>query len=470
MIGKVRPGPCKDKLQLALHHQPFPKHQRIRNGNSNTSSSFRLQNVYLKVLIQHLPWSKGQSALPGLVLLAGEVMPAWLPAFLKRHLTTERHHKVLRRLLQLLTAISDSAAKAGTHASRQRQPNTAAERNGASQPHSGIAHNTAQSARLHDAEHQTGSAQASSSLPSNDSLARQADEALLVSPSLPVQTASTKLAAPPQPSSLRGPETAAASSECSSSSLIPSSYELSGTAAAGPGLSSASTPSSDRESDTTADAGSLTQAVQQYEQIQAIMTQARHPSVKREALHSLGIAMHCIIATLVPEKDQTQPATLQERQMNGVDSLRRQQLSHRLAAASDSTSPHYRIDLSQAQPRSSALQDAQLGHALHEMSLSDSGPAQFRGSGSVSLHQAQNSTTTTSDEADCKASPAQSQGPQQAAHRLVDGFVPLVSRCSEAQQFDDIRLAAANALASSGAYTGPKEQTLTMVVVACERR
>jgi len=43
------------------------------------------------------------------LLCVGEALPAWLPVLLKQHLLSERHHKVLRRLLQLLAALPTAA-------------------------------------------------------------------------------------------------------------------------------------------------------------------------------------------------------------------------------------------------------------------------------------------------------------------------------------------------------------------------
>ena len=384
--------------------------------------------------------------MPAFVLPAGEVMPAWLPALLKRRLITEKHHKVLRRLLQLLTAIPATAAEpqAGSQASREHEVSAAGNQNGRSQSLSDHAPNAPQPAQLDDAQHQIGSVQTTKPLFANNTSARQAVEASAGSPGLFVQPASINLSASSKPASRRRPDTAAAGSE-SSSPLAPPSHGDLGTAAAEPGLSSASSPPSHKESNTTADVDPLAHAVRHYEQILAIMTEARHPTIKREALHCLGAATHSVIATLMPDKDQPQSATPVHSHVHGVDAPRLQQ--HRQPAASHLSSPQNNTESQQAQLRSSASEDALIG----------SSPAQLRGSDSVSCHQAQ---TSTSNEANCKASVAQSQGPEQTAHGLVIRFVALVSRCSEAQQFDDIRLAAAIALAASGAHTSPIELSL----------
>ena len=265
------------------------------------------------------------------------------------------------------------------------------------------------------------------------------------------------------------PSLAAPAAPCPSSSSSPVTTSSSTT---GIQPSAASTPA-------PCTAATVTAAVQQYEQISSVITQARHPSVKREGLRCLGAAVHSVIAALMPSQDQQNPRQ-QPQQHSQQDSQQNSQQQSQAAVAYVSgdqsvDSQHLSQDPSarelaqtaadmarheQAGRGDSGSQDAQLKSSLlheaevrdsHSRSGSGSDPAQPRDS-PASQNPPQTSGGAQFEHGATKAQQAQRED-QQTAHDLVDGFVDVVTTYSKAQQFDDMRLAAATALAASGSHT-----------------
>ena len=273
-----------------------------------------------------------------MLLCVGEALPDWLPVLLKQHLLTERHHKVLRRLLQLLAALPMAA--------------------------NSTCHN---------------------------------DNAL----SLPAVTS-------------------------------PSAGQTS----AKPATASVVAAATHTVHGHNKHAVHAERAMREYEQIHRLVTTTRHPSVSREGLQCLGAALQPVTDILTdmartqqmpaePQASKSQPIRQDSHQPQGP--VQHQMLPHSSASGQHQTQLS---GLGSDQIRSSRLE-------LHEVRGSDDDPAQ-PANPAPSNHEG-------------ASGPAGSEGAlQQALHEMVDGFISLVSRSSQAQQFDDIRLAAAVALEASG--------------------
>ena len=367
------------------------------------------------------------------------MVPAWLHTCLKQCLATERHHKVLRRLLHLLAAIPSNPPFLET-GSRPKSSDT-----DSSRPHKEV------NAQQRPTDNDAHTIASSAAPPETPNTANQVSDAAA---GLPI------LSAPAAP--------------CSSSSSPITTTSSSSTF--GTQLSAAAPTAA------PCAAATVTAAVQQYEQISYVLTQARHPSVKREGLRCLGAAAHSVIAALMPSQAQRHPRQ-QPQQHSQQDSRRNchqqpqaavacisgdkpsgsQQLSQDLTArelaqnAAD-MARHEQAGTGnsgseEAQLRSSLLHEAEPGD-LHSRSGSGSVPAQVRDS-PTSQNSPQTSGRAQFEHGASKAQQAQQaqhEG-EQTAYDLVDGFVDLVSTYSKAQQFDDMRLAAATALAASGSHT-----------------
>jgi hypothetical protein len=275
------------------------------------------------------------------LLCVGEALPVWLSVLLKQRLLSERHHKVLRRLLQLLAALPMAANSTYHNDNAQSSP--------AQQMSSSAAEQT--SAKLANAS---------------------------------VVTAATRTA--------HGYNKHAVHAE---------------------------------------------RAVREYEQIHRLVMTTRHPSVSREGLQCLGAALQPVTAILTdvarmqqmpaePQASETQPIRQDPYQAQGS-------VQHQMP-------PHSSSGQHQAQ-RSGSGNDQIISSRLelHQVRGPDSDPAQPA------------NPAPPGHEASDASGPAGSEGAlEQALDEMVDGFISLVSRSSHAQQFDDIRLAAAAALEASG--------------------
>ena len=271
----------------------------------------------------------------------GEALPVWLPVLLKQHLLSERHHKVLRRLLQLLAALPIAA-----------------------------------NSTCHDDNAQSSPA--------------------VTSPSAAEQT-STK-----------------------------------------PATASVVTAATRKAHSYNKHAVRAERAMQEYEQIHRLVTTTRHPSVSQEGLQCLGAALQPVTAILTdmartqqgpaePQASESQPIRQDAHQSPGP-------VQHQMPLNSSASRKH-QAQLSASgsdQIRSSRLE-------LHEVRGSDDDPA-----------QPANPATSIHEGASGPAGPERAL--EQALHEMVHGFISLVSRSSHAQQFDDIRLAAAVALEASGVH------------------
>jgi len=277
------------------------------------------------------------------LLCVGEALPDWLPVLLKQHLLTERHHEVLRRLLQLLAAVPMAA--------------------------NSTCHN---------------------------------DNAL----SLPAVTS-------------------------------PSAGQTS----AKPATASVVAAATNTVHGHNKHAVHAERAMREYEQVHGLVTTTRHPFVSREGLQCLGAALQPVTAILTDmARTQQMPAEPQASKSQPI-----RQYSHQAQGPVQHQMP---------------LNSSASGQ--HQAQLSGSGNDQIRSSRSE-LHQVRGpdddpaqpaNPAPSSHEASDVGGPAGSEGAlDQALHEMVDGFISLVSRSSHAQQFDDIRLAAAAALEASGVQT-----------------
>ena len=288
-----------------------------------------------------------ETCLQCVLLCVGEALPAWLPVLLKQHLLSETHHKVLRRLLQLLAALP-------------------------------IADNST----CHNENAQSTPA--------------------VMSPSAAGQTSAK-------------PATA---SVVTSATLTAHGYNKHAVHAE---------PAVHAE-----------RAVREYEQVHSLVMTTRHPSVGREGLQCLGAALQPVTAILTdmartqqrpaePQASKSQPITQDSHQAQGP-------VQHQMPPDPSASGQH------QAQlPESRNDQIISSRLELRQVRRSDDDPAQPA------------DPAPPSHEPSDASGPAGSEGAlEQALHEMVDGFNSLVSRSSHAQQFDDIRLAAADALEASG--------------------
>lgn len=320
-------------------------------------------------------------------------MPSWLLILLKQHLKTEHHHKVLRRLLHLLATLPTPSVPAppdtplaGSQSNSKRPDNPA---------HQHIT--------LVGHQHITSSAASHAGMP--DRLAGRESDATAASVSVSVPSA------PVAPSTARQPPTAPAAAAAQ-------------TAVVG-----------------TSDSCAVVDAMRQSEQICTLMTQACHPSVKREALQCLGAAAHAVVAALTPFTHQLaseppdawahteQPADRPPQQL-GQSQSKNPEIAGRedsgWVAAELRCSLRHEAELRDSDSNPAHLRDA----ATSRTPLEISGLAQFQ-IGASGAQRAEHEE-------------------QQRAYGLLDGFVTLVSSYSQPWQFDDMRLAAATALAVSG--------------------
>ena len=359
-------------------------------------------------------------------------MPAWLLTSLKHCLVTERHHKVLRRLLRLLAAVPSHSSSSSTGT----QP--ACLNADSPEPHQ--ATNARQETTGSDAH----TIACSAAMPDAPDTADQASDATAALPSLSAPAAS-----------------------CSSSPPTTThSFTAAGT------RSSAAAPTA-----APCTAATVTAAVQHYEQISSVTTQARHPSVKREGLQCLGAAVQSVIAALMPSQDQhpqhsqrnfqqhsqAAVACVSGDQLSGSQHVRQNPSAQQLGQTAADSARHERAGRGnsgseEAQLRSSLPHEAEPRDS-HSCSRSDSGPDQARlVASSNSQNAPQISGRAQFERGASEAQQAQRED-QQTAHDLVDGFVDLVSAYSKAQQFDDMRLAAATALAASGHHIASPPNT-----------
>ena len=357
-------------------------------------------------------------------------MPSWLPTRLKQCLVTERHHKVLRRLLHLLATIPSNPPLSET------VPSNPPLSEAGSQPETSNTYSCGHHQQVKAQQHTNG----------NDAHTIAPGAAMLDKPNT---AASSSLLAPAAPWF---------SSPITSS---PTGTQPSAAPTAAP-----------------CPAATVTAAVQQYEQISSVVTQARHPSVKREGLQCLGGAVHSVIAALMPSKGQHPQQQSQEQSQQHSQQNFPQQFQAAVAHVGDaqpSDSQHLTRDPSahelaqtdadsvrheQLSRENSGSEEAQLwSPQLREAKLRDSHSRSDSGLDSArsmalpsSRHPPQMSGRAQFEHEASEAQQAQRED-QQTAYNLVDGFVDLVSTYSKAQQFDDMRLAAATALAVSGSHS-----------------
>ena len=154
---------------------------------------------------------------------------------------------------------------------------------------------------------------------------------------------------------------------------------------------------------------------QEFEQVHTLVMQASQPSVRREGLKCLGSAVWSVIARLrLPvNTEQSSPV----------------QLSHHPSSPSSAQ----RCEQASSQADSERIQAT--GSQQHH-----SGSAQDQ---ALSAESAQDND---------QSSFGQDREGEQRLYTMVDEFVSLLSVSSRAQQFDDIRLAAATALQASGQH------------------
>ncbi|KAL0046958.1 hypothetical protein WJX82_002976, partial [Trebouxia sp. C0006] len=175
-----------------------------------------------------------------------------------------------------------------------------------------------------------------------------------------------------------------------------------------------------------------------YEQIHRLVTTTRHPSVSREGLQCLGAALQPVTDILTDmARTQQTPAEPQASEPQPI-----KQDSHQAQGP----------EQHQMLPHSSAS-------SQHQAQLSGSGNDQIRSS-RLELRQGRgpdddpaqpaNPAPPSSEFSDASGPAEFERGLDQALHEMVDGLVSLVSRSSHAQQFDDLRMAAALALEASG--------------------
>ena len=272
-----------------------------------------------------------------MLLCIGEALPAWLPVLLKQRLLSETHHKVLRRLLQLLAALPIAASSTCDNDNAQSSP-------------------------------------------------------AVTSPPAAEQTSAKPATASVVIAATRQAHKHAVHAE---------------------------------------------RAMQEYKQVHGLVTTTRHPSVSREGLHCLGAALRPVTAILADmARTQQRPAKPQapESQPIRQDSHPAQGPVQHQMPPNSSASGQY-----QGQLAGSENDQVRSRLELHQVRGPDSDPAQPARSAP--------SSRATSDASGL----VESEGVLvQALHEMVDGFISLVSRSSHAQQFDDLRLAAAVALEASG--------------------
>ena len=154
---------------------------------------------------------------------------------------------------------------------------------------------------------------------------------------------------------------------------------------------------------------------QEFEQVHTLVMQASQPSVRREGLKCLGSAVWSVIARLrLPvNTEQSSPVQLSHHPCSPSSA------QHCKQASSQADSERIQATGSQ-QHRSGSAQD----QALSAESAQDNDQSSF----------------------------GQDREGEQRLYTMVDDFVSLIIVSSRAQQFDDIRLAAATALQASGQH------------------
>ena len=305
-----------------------------------------------------------------MLLIAGGPPPAWLPPLLKQHLLTERHHKVLRRLLHLLAPLPTEH-----HGLISTRHGTSPQSIRALQPPSAV----------------QGRARPATGSVNGDASSKSPDQAMHYE-----QAASAERAVHAEHS------------------------------------------------------------VQDFEQFHRMTTEARHLSVRREGLRCLGAALKPILHLL----RETSNASLSSGMQQAPD------LEHTIKNAGQpqdtepAQSPLHSSEAHAAQLNTSApgqhqspslgSDQAQPGSSLHQIrgSVDDPAhPAQQVPSATEAWQPGTHQHTTSGASGQAESV----DNLEQTLYGLVDDFIRLIRRSSEAQQFDDMRLAAATALEASGA-------------------
>ncbi|DBA77762.1 TPA: hypothetical protein ACH3X2_008451 [Trebouxia sp. C0005] len=330
-------------VTLLFFGHDLQKHLLGGMSSNNEGTQCSLSEDEVQVALKSGNYDVRAACLKALVRrnAAGEALPVWLPVLLKQHLLSESHHKVLRRLLQLLAALPTAA--------------------------NSTCHN---------------------------------DNAL-----------SSPAAASPSAAGQTSPK---------------------------PATASVVTAATQKAHDCNKHAVHAERAMREYEQIHRLVTTTWHPSVRREGLQCLGAALQPVTAILTDmARTQQRPAEPQASKSQPI-----RQDSHQAQGPVQFQMP----------PKSSAS-------GQHQAQLSGLGCDQIRSS-RLELRQVRGSDddpaqpanpAPPSNEPSDASGPAGSGGAvEQVLHEVVDGFTSLVSRSSHAQQFDDIRLAAAVALEASG--------------------
>ncbi|DBB01023.1 TPA: hypothetical protein ACH3X1_000923 [Trebouxia sp. C0004] len=314
----------------------------VRSSNSQ-GTACSLREVQVQVALESGNYDVRAACLKALVRrnAAGEALPAWLPVLLKQRLLSERHHKVLRRLLQLVAAL----------------PRTA-------------------NSTCHS------------------------DNALL------------------------------------SPALMPSS--AAGQTSAKPATTVVITAATRKAHGYNNHAVHAERVIREYEQVHRLVATTRHPPVSREGLQCLGAALQPVTAILTDlarmQQTPAEPQAFESQPIRQDPCQAQGSVQHQMPPHSSASGPH-QAQLSGSgndQIRSSRLE-------LHQVRGPEDDPAQPA------------NPPPSSHGASDASGPAGSEGAlEQALHEMADGFISLVSRSSHAQQFDDIRLAAAVALEASG--------------------
>lgn len=196
-------------------------------------------------------------------------------------------------------------------------------------------------------------------------------------------------------------------------------------------------------------------AVQEFEQFHRMTTEARHLSVRREGLRCLGAALRPILHLLrqapnASHSSGSHQAPKLERVIKNAGQA--QETEHAQSPLPSSNAHAAQLNTSasdQHQSPSLGSDQAQPGSSLHQVRGLVNDPAHPAQQLPSATDAWQPGTQHTISGASGQAESVDSL--EQTLYGLVDDFIRLVRRSSEAQQFDDMRLAAAAALEASGA-------------------
>ena len=196
-------------------------------------------------------------------------------------------------------------------------------------------------------------------------------------------------------------------------------------------------------------------AVQEFEQLHRMTTEARHLSVRREGLLCLGAALKPILHLLkqaphASHSSGSQQAPKLERVAKNAGQAQETEHAQSPLPCSNAHAAQLNTSASdQHQGPSLGSDQAQPGSLLHQVRGSVDDPAHPAQQVPCATDAWQPGTQHAISGASGQAESVESL--EQTLYGLVDDFIKLIRRSSEAQQFDDMRLAAATALEASGA-------------------